>query len=522
MQISTVMATSSKPVGHECEFVDQVPEDYFCRQCSHVAREPTIASCCTEVFCKACVEAIIGDKRPCPNCQETDISYIPHKKNKTKILALKVHCSLKDRGCEWTGQLQHLDAHLDLTTGDCVYVDVDCPSKCNQKVQKRNVDTHLANHCPNRDYTCPHCSFKATFREVSEHYDVCRYYPLVCPNRCGASFERDVLEEHMKMCSQQELQCEFSYAGCEAEFIRDHQKEHMEQNTQKHLALVAAATLRISQTFERKLQEQQRELDQKLEDKDSEIKAIVKNEASQLVNEQRQQSDARIRDLEEKVQTQVQEKQMANRKYVETEIKLALELQEQMFEKKLGEQREEIHKQQRMLEEKDQQIKALEEQFGSAIDRLRSRICQVLRFAEYEFKLNSFQKAKDDCEIVRSPSMYTHSEGYNFYLMLYTDGLFDGISTHLSVSVHSLKGDHDDKLKFPARFTITLELLNQHRDQDHHRRDIQCVGTRETIKKQEEVGSNWKFISHAGLKWNQCNQTQYLKNDCLLFKVLIF
>ena len=107
------------------------------------------------------------------SCQETDIKTVPHKKYLPKILSLKIHCSLKDRGCEWTGQLQHLDAHLDHTTGDCVYVDVDCPSKCNQKVQKHIVDTHLANHCPNRNYTCPHCSFKATFREVSEHFEVC-------------------------------------------------------------------------------------------------------------------------------------------------------------------------------------------------------------------------------------------------------------------------------------------------------------------------------------------------------------
>ena len=49
---TSVMATPNKPVGNECEFVDQVPEDYFCKQCKHVAREPQIASCCIEVFCK--------------------------------------------------------------------------------------------------------------------------------------------------------------------------------------------------------------------------------------------------------------------------------------------------------------------------------------------------------------------------------------------------------------------------------------------------------------------------------------
>ena len=260
------MATPSKPVGYECEFVNQVPEDYFCKQCSHVAREPTITSCCGECFCKACVEVLIQEKESCPSCMQKRFNSLLQRKYQMKIIALKVHCSLKDRGCEWTGQLQHLDAHLDLTTGDCVYVDVDCPSKCNQKVQKRNVDTHLANHCPNRDYTCPHCSLKATFCEVFEHFEVCQYYPLVCPNRCGASFEREVLEDHINMCGQQKLQCQFSYTGCEAEFIRDHQKEHMEQNTQKHLALLAAATLRTSQTFEQKLQEKDAQTKKALEE----------------------------------------------------------------------------------------------------------------------------------------------------------------------------------------------------------------------------------------------------------------
>ena len=399
------MATPSKPIGYECEFVDQVPEDYFCKQCKHVAREPTIASCCIEVFCKACIEAVIKDEKPCPSCQKTNISFFFHTKFHPKILALKVHCSLKDRGCEWTGQRQHLDTHLDLTTGDCVYVDVDCPKECNQKVQKCNVDTHLANHCPNRDYTCPHCSFKATFCEVSEHFEACQNYPLVCPNRCGASFKRNVLEDHMKMCGQQKLQCEFSYAGCEAGFIRDQQKEHMEQNTQKHLALVAAATLRISQTFEQKLREQQREFDQKLEDKDSEIKVIVNNEASQLVNEQRQQSEAQIRDLQEKLQEQQQMMKM-------------LEEQQELFEKKLEEQKEEFYKQQRVfkekLEEKDQQIKTLVEQQN------RSHI--EIRILPYYFTLSNFQDMTARDLGTSSPSMYTHSTGYKFYLLLRPNG----------------------------------------------------------------------------------------------------
>ena len=507
------MAAPSTPVGYKCDFVDLVPEDYFCKQCSHVAREPQIASCCIEVFCKVCIEAVIQDKKPCPSCQETDISFIPHKKYQPKILALKVHCSLKDRGCEWTGQLQHLDAHLDLTTGDCVYVDVDCPSKCNQKVQKHDVDTHLVNHCPNRDYTCPHCSFKATFREVSEHFEVCRYYPLVCPNRCGASFERDVLEDHIQMCGLQKLQCEFSYAGCGAEFIRNHQKEHMEQNTQKHLALVAAATLRISQeqrqAFEQKLQEQQREFDQKLEDKDSEIKAMVNNEASQLVNEQRQQSDAQIRDLQEKLQEQ---QQIAEKSLEEQKV----------FEKKLGEQQEDFHKQQRMLEEKleekDQQIKLLEDKHGQIIDRLRMQAA----IAPYESTLiTDYEKARRRNECCIGPPMYMYPGGYGFRIWVYPNGVSFSKGAYISVGAGAVSGDHDDKLKFPFKFAVTLTLLNQHRNQNHYTREVEC----DVLEPPSKITSIYKasineFISHADLEWNERKQTQYLKNNCLKFRII--
>ena len=97
------MATLSKPVGYEYEFVNQVPEDYFCKLCKHVAREPNVISCCGECFCKACVDAIIQDKKPCPNCSKTDFTSFLQPKYQRKILALEVRCTMKDRGCEWTG-----------------------------------------------------------------------------------------------------------------------------------------------------------------------------------------------------------------------------------------------------------------------------------------------------------------------------------------------------------------------------------------------------------------------------------
>ena len=228
MHFPVTFQTLHKPVGYECEFVDQVHEDYFCKMCDHVAREPNITTCCGEVLCKACVDSIVQDKKPCPSCERNDIKALGlHVKYQRKILALEVCCTMKDRGCEWTGQLQHLDGHLDVTTGDCQYVDVECPNKCGQKVQKRNVDIHLANECPNRDYECPQCNFKATFSVVSDHFEVCPYYKMVqaATLRISQDFERKLQEQQEVFEKKLQEQQKMFEKKLEIKFAKDQETD---------------------------------------------------------------------------------------------------------------------------------------------------------------------------------------------------------------------------------------------------------------------------------------------------------
>ena len=461
------MATLNKTVGYEYEFVDQVPEDYFCKHCKHVAREPNITTCCGEVLCKACVDAIIQDNKPCPSCENSNLSSVLQVKYKSKIQALEVCCTVKDRGCEWTGQLQHLNAHLDVTTGDCQYVDVECPKKCVQKVQKRNVETHLANECPNRDYRCPHCNFTNKYHVVSEHFDVCPYYPLACPNRCGVNYERDNLQDHKNICRLEEVQCVFSDAGCRAKFIRENEDEHMDRNTQKHLALMPAATLRICQDFEKKLQEQKEEYDEN--DK----------KMQQSFQEQLKGKDAQIKALEKQLKTVGQQQQQANK----------------AMEKKL-----ETNYQQ------EQQV--------------MQQLCREVGVPPHHIIFSTYQEEKVRGGYIYSPPMYTHPGGYKFKLSLRPNGHGKGHGTHVSVSVLSLKCNHDATLKVPVKFTITVQLLNQHRNQDHHSRDIQCeIKNKERIGGVMYIGSDWTFFPLADLEWNRDEQTQYLKDDCLRFRI---
>ena len=110
-------------------------------------------------------------------------------------------------------------------------------------------------------------SFKATYEEVVDtHLPQCKFIPLDCPNRCGATFEQDFLEDHMKMCRLEEVECELRDVGCGGRFLREDQEEHARQNSQKHLTLTASLAV------ETKEQLQQLELDQRHKEKEEKLK----------------------------------------------------------------------------------------------------------------------------------------------------------------------------------------------------------------------------------------------------------
>ena len=245
------MAIASTRVrGYQCEFLEAVPEDFRCGVCSHVAREAQLVSCCTEVFCKACITAVSEDKKPCPLCEAADYDVFPSVKAQKKILAFDVRCTMKDRGCEWTGKLEGLETHLDVSTGDCEYISIECPNKCGQHSLKDSLSSHLASNCSKREFTCQYCNFKATYDVVcDDHLSQCSFYPVPCPNACGIqAIERGDLEAHLLQCPLEEVECEFSYAGCSVKLSYEELQEHMKENVQHHLVL-------MSKTF-RKCQEQ--------------------------------------------------------------------------------------------------------------------------------------------------------------------------------------------------------------------------------------------------------------------------
>ena len=167
------------PLTVNYDFVDAVPEDYYCKKCSLVARRLTVTSCCGEHYCHACIANTQQQDKPCPECGGESFNFLDLVKYQKRVASLKVYCSLKESGCDWSGTLEQLEAHLDPDLDNCQYVDTKCPLSCQQAIPKNKVEQHVREECVKREHVCQHCNFKATYEEVVEkHLLECKYVPL--------------------------------------------------------------------------------------------------------------------------------------------------------------------------------------------------------------------------------------------------------------------------------------------------------------------------------------------------------
>ena len=457
------------PQGYQCEFIGSVPEDYYCKQCSLVARKLTFISCCGESYCNACIHSTQQDNKPCPACGMVNFETFQNAKYQKKILTLQVSCSLKKRGCGWCGPLEHLDTHLNLDTGDCEYTDIDCPLKCHNKISKNNISHHLAEECVKRDHVCPYCAFKASYEIVCNiHWPECSYFPLTCPNRCGVTCERTTMEEnHMKICPLQEVECELKHIGCAERFLRKNEEEHMREKAQTHLLMMATISVKIQ--------------------------------------EQEKKSIEQLKEQERKSQEQERKLQEQERKLQEQERKS--QEQERKFEEMLVVQ----HK------ENEEKMKALKTEITDL-----KRMCGVF----WSFTMDNFgkEKAKDKYDDWKSPPMYTHVRGYKFCIGIDANGYDTTRGKSVNVELWGMEGEYDDKLAWPVEARFTLELINHFEDGENKKCKVKA-----TLKKPNKnylhirtfntTCVTYHFISHTELPCQPATRTHFLKNNTLYFKI---
>ena len=146
-------------------------------------------------------------------------------------------------------------------------------------------------------------------------------------------------------------------------------------------------------------------------------------------------------------------------------------------------------------------------------------------FSIFHYKFTGFEQHKLSEKDVYSPSFYNSPGGYKMCLKLNVLGTGSSKGTHMSVYVYLMRGENDDHLPWPFTGVVTIELLNQLEDKNHHLKIITFPSAKEVSKRvvdRERAQTGYgrpSYISHSSLGYDTDKNCQYLKDDCLYFKV---
>ena len=147
------------------------------------------------------------------------------------------------------------------------------------------------------------------------------------------------------------------------------------------------------------------------------------------------------------------------------------------------------------------------------------------RLQTYKFKFAEFQCHKASKNDYYSPPYYTSPGGYRMCINVCANGNGDGIDTHVSVFAYLMRGENDDHLPWPFTGTVTFELLNQLEDRNHHSGQATFPpddDVSERVVDRERASTGYGrhcFIPHSALGYDSAKHCQFLKNDCLYFRI---
>ena len=255
------MATADTEADYH--LVEESQERSFdCPVCLQVLNDPCTSECCRKNFCRACVIKIRGNNNPCPMCRHPEFKTRNNGTLSREVYQLQVYCGNQSKGCEWKGCLGEAETHLNkrpvtryLTSG-CQYVDIECMF-CSKPYQRCQIGDHCDNECPQRPFSCEYCNkYDTHYEDVSKyHWPVCRFYPVLCRNKCGKYIPRKSLKDHIaKDCSMTIVECEFKQFGCKEHLTRKEMSVHMKYSATAH------ESLKMMSTLVRQMEKQEKEI----------------------------------------------------------------------------------------------------------------------------------------------------------------------------------------------------------------------------------------------------------------------
>ena len=533
----TVKNGCSEVGGYDCDFVESPADDLLCKICHYPARDPVLTECCGQNFCSRCLDrylqSTIIDHSSCPYCREEKFQTMPDKKTKRSVLNLKVFCPHKYQGCTWIGELRSMEDHVNENSNNnigCPFTELQCSNGCGVVIQRRLVEGHLKSECELREVKCEYCNTTGSYQWItSSHREECPKYPVECPNHCEVGHvRREEISGHLEECPLAIVECPYAAVGCESVVRRKEEMEHVMGSVGQHMEYNKNTILSNQNRLDVKEQEMKNvkqdlratkdkliAKEQELDDikRDFQVRLDTKEQAMMSINKDLQDKLKQSQEMQSQLKTAITEKGRELdevRKNAEENNKMLQQLKD-----KLEGTEQSLQHQLKVNTQLQLQVETISNstwplQLNYLANSSNEVVPVVIKLAEFEKYMNM--------ECVSYAGFYTRDGGYKMYLRIYPNGHL-GYDDYVSVFVKLMKGDHDDHLTWPVKGTLTVQLLNQLSDSNHS----------EPVKfhfngsgdKYYAIGS-LQFTHHKRLSYDADKKCQYLKDDCVFFRVCNF
>ncbi|XP_020607916.1 TNF receptor-associated factor 4-like [Orbicella faveolata] len=205
-----------------------IDDKYFCSSCELLLREAMQTSC-GHFYCQSCLANLIQDQVTVVMiCLKDGKSLRPNevfadKFMRREILAIVVHCTFKDDGCIWKGEVRHLENH----TNSCEFLKIPCVHpECGVLVKKADLTRHLESECLYRLEKCDLCQRKIVLSRMKNHTNSCEFLKIPCVHpECGVLVKKADLTRHLESeCLYRLEKCDL----CQRKIVLSRMKQHQE------------------------------------------------------------------------------------------------------------------------------------------------------------------------------------------------------------------------------------------------------------------------------------------------------
>ena len=364
----------------------------------------------------------------------------------------------------------------------CLLEEVTCPNGCGITLQRQYIANHSNIECPQLKVKCQYCYIIGQHQFIeNKHKEQCSKLPVLCPNKCKVeSVLRENIEKHMKICSLEQVQCEYHMVGCQETLARRDQKEHNREKMEEHLSFAVSALNTTRQELSLTRQNLTR--------------------AEKMHNTLAADTLDALSKLEIKFQTKI------------TKIETAAQNRIAELEKK--------------VQQKDELLEMLHGKWTIELVTIAAKLSSGNQVTPVIMKMSEYTKKKRDMADWYSDPFYSHPKGYQMCLCVFPAGNYSGRGTHLSVILYLMNGPYDDQLRWPMVGICEVKLLNQTSNTQHHigYGKYQSDGCRRVSSGEVSRYPMWytnQFISNKELH-KITTLRQYFKHDSIFFQVDYF